>query len=66
MNQPIKITITKEAADCLAWFASHDMYGPTLSSAIVELTEEWFTRERKDREDCIKDDFKYLEKEQKQ
>ena len=42
-----KIKISNKAADCLAWFAGHPFYADDLSEVIVDLTEEWFSREGK-------------------
>lgn len=44
----VTIAITRQAADCLAWFIDHDMYPDTLSEIIVQHTTEWAHRERKD------------------
>ncbi len=60
------LTISDEAANCLAYFAGHEMYGPTISSAIIELTKEWFCREHRNKEMCINSEFEYLKEEQKQ
>ena len=65
MTKPtVTITITKEAADCLAYFATHPMYGPTISASIMDLTQEWFCRERKNMEQCINHDYSYLPNDQ--
>lgn len=44
------ITITDEAANCLAAWANNSMYGPTISKAIVEQMREWMYRDGKDDE----------------
>lgn len=54
------ITISEEAADCLAWFTSHPYYGDTLSDVIVDLTKEWGTRERKDLDEMgVRGEYEY-------
>ena len=54
-----KVKLTKEAANCLAWFIGHSMYGDTLSEVVVDLTEEWAARERKSLTDLHISDDEY-------
>ena len=61
-----KLKISDEAADCLAWFVNHPYYGggKDISTAIIELSHEWFLRDETDQE-WIKGSFDALEKGQK-
>lgn len=43
--QRVTIEISKEAADCLAFWAKSEFYGPTISEAIINQQEAWICRE---------------------
>lgn len=49
----VTITISKEAADCLAWWNEHPMYGPDFSETIITLMTEWLNRENKSWKDAM-------------
>lgn len=53
------VKLTKQAADCLAWFVDHPFYGDTLSEVIVDLTREWAAREHTSLEEmCVEGEYK--------
>ena len=56
----IKIKVSEEAADCLAWFAGHPYYSDNhdISEAIIELVKEWFERDGK--EYYVKGEYEHL------
>jgi hypothetical protein len=60
MSQTRLITVSNEAADCLAFFTSYKHYGPTISDAIINLTKEWFNREGREYTGDLWPDFDYI------
>ncbi len=51
VEKPVTVIITREAADCLAFFVDHPMYGdgkPDLSAIIVQHFHEWCHRDGRD------------------
>ena len=49
----VTVALTRQAADCLAWWAGHQFYPDDLSSVIVAQMHEWAHREHKEFEDLM-------------
>lgn len=68
-EERVTISITKEAADCLAcWSKMTDFYGPSISETILAQFQEWLNREHSDDtvEEYVRGEWDSLDEEHKQ